>query len=486
MPSTYSTSLKLQLIGTGEQAGTWGTTTNTNLGTLLEQAITGVITIPMGDATYTLTNFNGLSDEARNAVLILNGPITAPQYLVAPSGQEKVYIVRNRTGNTVTLTTGTGSNISVANAASEVLFTDGANFYSATQFNYVNGDLLVTGTATANNLVATNNITLGKDLFGNASTGQIYVPVGTEAQRAASPINGVIRYNTDLQAYEGYANSNWVTFNVSRQGLYSVGYWFVAGGGGGGVGSTSPVLLTGGGGGAGGFLSSAASGLANITPGVTYTVVVGAGGASGGTNGSNTIALGFVAIGGGGGGTSTSATGKSGGSGGGSGGGANTGGAGFSGQGNAGGSSGGLASSSAGGGATGAGGGAAGTGGAGTSTSITGTSVSYCGGGGGAGYDGNGAGAGGSGGGGAGGDSQFTTRSGTSGTIYTGGGGGGGSTTQGTDGGGAGSGGNGGSGVAILSIPTTRYTGTTTGSPLVSTFGNATILTFLASGSYTA
>jgi hypothetical protein len=45
MPSTYSTSLKIQLIGTGEQAGTWGTTTNYNLGTLLEQAITGVITI---------------------------------------------------------------------------------------------------------------------------------------------------------------------------------------------------------------------------------------------------------------------------------------------------------------------------------------------------------------------------------------------------------------------------------------------------------
>ena len=50
MPSTYSPSLKLELIGTGEQAGTWGTTTNYNLGTLLEQAITGVITITMNIA----------------------------------------------------------------------------------------------------------------------------------------------------------------------------------------------------------------------------------------------------------------------------------------------------------------------------------------------------------------------------------------------------------------------------------------------------
>ena len=151
MPSTYSTSLKLQLIGTGEQAGTWGTTTNYNLGTLLEQAITGVITIPMGDATYTLTNYNGLSDEARNAVLVLNGPITAPQFLVAPPGQQKTYIVRNRTGNTVTLTTGTGANVNIANAASEVVFCDGANFFGATQFNYIDGNLTVTGNVSVGN-----------------------------------------------------------------------------------------------------------------------------------------------------------------------------------------------------------------------------------------------------------------------------------------------------------------------------------------------
>jgi hypothetical protein len=484
MPSTYSTSLGLELIGNGEQAGTWGTTTNTNLGTLLEQAIAGVqsITLPGGD--YTLTDFNGLPDEARNAVLVFGGLLGAPCNVIAPA-VEKVYIVRNFSNATVTVKTSGGNGVAIANAASEVIFCDGTNIFSATQFNFIDGNLTVTGTATANNLVATNNITLGKDLFGNASTGQIYVPVGTEAQRTASPINGVIRYNTDLQAYEGYANSNWVTFNVSRQGVYSIGYFFVAGGGGGGVGGIgAAVMLSAGGGGAGGFLSSAVSGLANITPGVTYTVVVGAGGAGGGTNGSNTAALGLVAIGGGGGGTLNSQVGKSGGSGGGGGSQAGgTGGSGFPGQGNDGASNSGS-SGGGGGGASGAGG-AAFAGGPGTSTSITGTSVSYAGGGGGAGYDGSSGGAGGSGGGGAGGTS-VGSRNGVSGTIYTGGGGGGGSTIQGDNGAGAGSGGSGGSGVAILSIPTTRYSGNTTGSPLVSTFGNATILTFLASGSYTA
>ena len=151
MPSTYSTSLKLELIGNGEQAGAWGTTTNNNLGTLIEQAVTGVLPLTIyGDTT--LTNYNGLSDQARNAVLFLTGNLTSSANVIAPSGQQKVYIVRNRTGNTVNLTTGSGTNVSIANAASEVVFTDGTNFYSATQFNYVNGDLLVTGTATANNL----------------------------------------------------------------------------------------------------------------------------------------------------------------------------------------------------------------------------------------------------------------------------------------------------------------------------------------------
>ena len=70
MPSTYSTSLKLELIGDGEQSGIWGQTTNNNLGTLLEQAITGVVDITMVNANYTLTSFNGVSDEARNAVLV--------------------------------------------------------------------------------------------------------------------------------------------------------------------------------------------------------------------------------------------------------------------------------------------------------------------------------------------------------------------------------------------------------------------------------
>lgn len=62
MASTFSPSLRLELIGDGDQSGIWGQTTNNNLGGLIEQSIAGVISISMLDTNYTLTNFNGVVD----------------------------------------------------------------------------------------------------------------------------------------------------------------------------------------------------------------------------------------------------------------------------------------------------------------------------------------------------------------------------------------------------------------------------------------
>ena len=158
MPSTYSTSLGLELIGNGEQAGVWGTTTNNNLGTLLEQAITGVqsITLPGGD--YTLTDYNGLPDEARNAVIVLGGLLGAPCNVIAPP-VEKTYIIRNFSNAAVTIKTATGNGVSLTNAASAVVFCDGTDFYSATTLNYIDGNLTVTGGISSNTLAVTSFFT---------------------------------------------------------------------------------------------------------------------------------------------------------------------------------------------------------------------------------------------------------------------------------------------------------------------------------------
>lgn len=475
MPSTYSPSLKLELIGTGEQAGTWGTTTNNNLGTLLEQAITGVITLNMGDATYTMTNYNGLSDEARNAVLMLNGPITSPQALIMPP-QQKVYIVRNRTGNSVTLSANVGGvNVSIANAASEVIFCDGSNVYSATQFNYVDGDLTVSGTAYANNIVSTYDVTLGRDLFANASTGQVYLPTGDQNTRTASPIVGLIRYNTTGQFYEGYTNVAWVRFVVAPQGNYTITYAIAGGGGGGGNNS-------GGGGGAGGLTQNTMV----ASPGTVYTLTIGAGGVAGANGNDSSIVGTATTTGGGHGGSFGPGNGTAGGSGGGGSGVGATqtsyGGAGIPGQGYAGGGSGTdphTATGGGGGGGSQAAGqqgpfGNGGYGGSGTTLTITGVPLAVCGGGGGcaAPYSAGSGGSGGNGGGGAG--SAFYGTA-TAGGVNTGGGGGGGGT-----------GASGGSGVIYISMPTVSFSGVYTGLPTITTYGSTTVLKYTNSGTYTA
>ena len=131
MPSTFSTSLRLELIGNGEQAANWGNTSNTNFGTLLEQAITGVATISFPtDADRTLTVSNGVSDESRNAVLVLTSAVslTATRNLIVPT-VNKFYAVRNTTsGNQgVVVKTSAGTGVTLANGYTQLMYCDGTN-----------------------------------------------------------------------------------------------------------------------------------------------------------------------------------------------------------------------------------------------------------------------------------------------------------------------------------------------------------------------
>ena len=129
MPSTYSPSLRIELISAGEQSGTWGTTTNTNLGTLLEQSISGVQAITMSDADYTLSNYNGVSDEARKAVLVVSGTNAAIRDVIVPL-VTKAYTIRNNTtgGFAINIRAATGASVSVPNGGTSLVYCDGTNF----------------------------------------------------------------------------------------------------------------------------------------------------------------------------------------------------------------------------------------------------------------------------------------------------------------------------------------------------------------------
>jgi hypothetical protein len=126
MASTYS-ALKIELMGTGDQSGTWGTTTNTNLGTAIEEAITGSadVTFASADVTLTLTNSNS-SQTARNLRLNLVGTVAAAQNLIVPA-IEKQYIITNTLGFAITVKNSTGTGVAVPAGKSTIVFNTGSN-----------------------------------------------------------------------------------------------------------------------------------------------------------------------------------------------------------------------------------------------------------------------------------------------------------------------------------------------------------------------
>ena len=154
MASSYTTSLKIQEIGNGEQSGSWGSTTNTNW-TLIEQAVAGVQTITISNSNYTLTNLNGVLDEARNMVLVVTGTNSSIYQIVAPLNQPKLYVVSNQTtgGYAITIGASSGSIVTIPNGVTAQVYTDGTNFYSAQTGSA--GNFNVNGTLTASGITDT-------------------------------------------------------------------------------------------------------------------------------------------------------------------------------------------------------------------------------------------------------------------------------------------------------------------------------------------
>jgi hypothetical protein len=125
MASTY-TPAGIELIADGEQSGTWGQTTNTNW-ELIEELATGLVSITLTGTTYTLTTSDGTSSEGRHAIIKFTGsPGGTCTVTVSPNDMQKVYWIVNTSDQTVTLTQGSGSNVSVLAGSKKVMYCDGA------------------------------------------------------------------------------------------------------------------------------------------------------------------------------------------------------------------------------------------------------------------------------------------------------------------------------------------------------------------------
>ena len=220
MASTYSTNLKLQLMGTGENSGSWGSVTNTNLGTALEEAITGSADVAFSNAhvTLTLTDVN-TSQTARNMRLNLTGTATAGYNLVVPS-IEKVYVISNGTNGTITVKNTAGTGIAVPTGKTMWVFNNGTNVVDVVTHltSLTLGSALPlasggTGSTTASG--ARTNLGLGSiatqnsssvSITGGSITGITDLAVadgGTGASTASNARTNLgVAIGTDVQAYD--------------------------------------------------------------------------------------------------------------------------------------------------------------------------------------------------------------------------------------------------------------------------------------------
>jgi len=204
MASTYS-DLKIELIGTGDQTGTWGSTTNNNLSVAVSEAITGSADVPFSsaDVTVTLTDTNA-AQTARNLRLNLTGTSGGARNLILGSGCqiEKLYVINNGLADAVTVKNTTGTGIAVPAGKTMLVFNNGTNVVDVTTYlssltlgtalpiasggtgttstTYVNLASNVTGTLpVANGGTSLATLTANNVLLGNGTSAPSFVAPST-------------------------------------------------------------------------------------------------------------------------------------------------------------------------------------------------------------------------------------------------------------------------------------------------------------------
>lgn len=197
--STFSPSLRLTLITTGDQAGVWGTTTNTNLGTLIESAITGYTSVSVTSANQALTALDGAADQSRNMTLALTTTTSAAFSVYAPPA-EKTYVIQNASAQAATIfnstvlgnTTAAGTGVVIPAGQTMTVWSDGTNF-------------ALQNTASVTQAFGTSNTTIATTAFVQAALQALH-PVGSVYINATN--------NTNPATLLGFGT--WTAFGAGR------------------------------------------------------------------------------------------------------------------------------------------------------------------------------------------------------------------------------------------------------------------------------
>ena len=211
MSSTYSPNLAIELMGAGDQAGNWGSTTNTNLGTLIEQAISGYTTYSCTGGTDTLAMTNGASATARNMYIVLSG--TGGGTLVVPTNN-KLYFIYNSNALAVTVKVSGQTGVSVPAGAKISLVCNGTDVVVAT--NYMVNATLPSATLSSPTLT-------GTPVAPTAAVGTSTTQVATTAFVQNAGLTGEIKMWGVSSAPTGYLLCNGAAVSrTTYAALYAV------------------------------------------------------------------------------------------------------------------------------------------------------------------------------------------------------------------------------------------------------------------------
>jgi len=188
MPSTYTGS-GIELIADGEQSGSWGQTTNTNL-QIIDRMVSQAGSISLSGTTHTLTVSDGTLSDGQYGVLVFGGsPSGTNTVTISPNDAKRTFIVKNSSGQSVVLTQGSGGNVTVLNGDSAIVYCDGGGAGAAVV------DVSATF-ITSNNLTVANNLS---DL-ASASTARTNLGLGTAATLdVGTSANNVVQLNGSAQ-----------------------------------------------------------------------------------------------------------------------------------------------------------------------------------------------------------------------------------------------------------------------------------------------
>lgn len=233
--STYSPNLRIELITTGTQAGTWGNTTNSNLSTVLEAAVAGNVTVSVTTANQALTYLNGptstpANNESVRAILTLTTSTTANFAVYAPP-VSKQYTIYNSSAYTATIynstvignTTAAGTGVAVPAGKTVTVYSDGTNFYPQ------NGHL-VDGTTAATQTVSDNSTKVATTAFVKSVTGGLGTMSLQDANAVA--ITGGTIGSAVTGATQAYGTNNTTLattafVQAALQALYPVGSVYI-------------------------------------------------------------------------------------------------------------------------------------------------------------------------------------------------------------------------------------------------------------------